>query len=143
MTLMCLAESPPTEAVAPDPSTSTVLGLQYHVWHCEGDGNCFYRAASKALWNDDGEGHALLRELIKDWTIVNQLRVEPYFTDEQLAAESVEQRAHRVGRLGEFADQPEVMAVSHMMSRSFLIHDVDTGAIYNLGQEQEDGHDPI
>ena len=103
--LMCLAVSPPTKAVALDPSISTVLGSQYHMWQCQGDGNCFYRAVSKALFDNDGEGHELLRELIKDWAIVNQLLVvEPSFTSEQLATKSVEQRAHQIGRLGEYAD---------------------------------------
>ena len=39
--LMYLAASPPTKVVAPDPFTSTVLGSQYHVWQCQGDGNYF------------------------------------------------------------------------------------------------------
>ena len=117
--------------------------VMYKVIPCRGNGNCFFEAASRATYADEGMDHQQLRQAACQWMVQNQRLVEVFFTSEQRAAESALQRAVRMTKPGEYADQSEVMAVAHLTGRSFLIYDLSRDTLLRLGQEHHDGRGPI
>ncbi|EJK59980.1 hypothetical protein THAOC_19745, partial [Thalassiosira oceanica] len=99
--------------------TVEIEGTLYRVVEIEGDGNCFLRALSIALYYDEGARHHDLRRMM-----VEEMR-HPRFR--QIYSNGgyldYETRCDDMGNWGEYIEHPEILALSTLLQIHFVIYD--------------------
>mmetsp|Transcript_24894 Transcript_24894/g.64837 ORF Transcript_24894/g.64837 Transcript_24894/m.64837 type:complete len:470 (+) Transcript_24894:306-1715(+) len=90
---------------------------------CAADGNCFFRAVGQQL----GKEHSLLRKETCDYIEDNEEVFRPFCEDED---ESFEEYLKGMRASGEWAGQPEMMAVSWGKKVSMWVHQIEPEPTY-------------
>ncbi|EJK69386.1 hypothetical protein THAOC_09365 [Thalassiosira oceanica] len=112
-----------------------VEGTTYRVVEIEGDGNCFLRALSIALYHDSGVRHKVLRE-----EMVSEMRNSPHIYNVVFWGDPVAYEDHCCKMLthspqGEYVDNLEIVALSNVHKREFVIFDKDQNSVNHVLSE--------